>query len=370
MKKLFFFLAVGAIGFTACTSEDLVEEGVQTNAIGFSETIAKASRALTNESLTQFNVFGYYTKEGFTADPVTVFNNVAVKKAAGAEGEAASWKYENLRYWVPEVTYKFYAYSCENIGVSSANGSAVMYTPTSGNETPYLRINNYVCNNGHQHDLVYASNDAGIVGKAEGNQPVPFKFSHVLTKLDVEFESAFPAGYEIKISNVSVRGMYDKGNYNPKASGAVWYTTSGKLDYASSAEGYESFVNLPLVDASKNICAVANGDEEAKTVTTQTGYVLPWLYGENDNSVTLQFTVEITKNDVVDGEVTKIPVTTSVLGGQWSPQWKVGNYYTYHVSISGSEAGLEPIVFTTAADMNLDDWTTGSTEDVDMDFGL
>lgn len=64
MKRSIFYFALSALALTACTSEDVKNDDVaKRSAIGFENVANKFSRVedLTNVSLSQFNVFGYYT---------------------------------------------------------------------------------------------------------------------------------------------------------------------------------------------------------------------------------------------------------------------------------------------------------------------
>ena len=47
---------------------------------------------------------------------------------------------------------------------------------------------------------------------------------------------------------------------------------------------------------------------------------------------------------------------------------RLGTAYCYNVTLTGTEAGLEKIEFTTDTNMKLDGWATG-TDDVDFNFG-
>ncbi len=265
MKKILFSLGVCAMALTACTSEEVIEEGVQGNAIGFQNAVSKESRALTNASLEKFYVYGYYLKDGFTATPVNVFSAVEVRKTG------TTWSYDNTRYWVPDTKYYFYAYSCEN---ATAKVSASLNLTGSDVNARALRFSNYTCNDSHQHDLIYAEAE-GIDGKEAENEPVSFNFKHILTKINVEFTSGFAAGYDIEISDVRIVNIRDNGNYNPKAA-----TPWGVPTRTSETEGAEPFIAFNLVGG--NVASVANGEVEAKKANTEDDYVNPYLYHDSN----------------------------------------------------------------------------------------
>ncbi len=351
MKKSMFLLAVGAMALTACTQSDVVEEGIQSNAIGFQSMVSKESRALDLTSLKFFSVYGYYTQPGHEANAVIVFNGEDVNLSDGA------WNYANTRYWVPDATYYFYAYSCENSEVTGNNGGAAMNFDGTDVASRALRLNSYVCNDSHNHDLIFATNDAGIKGKTENNAKVAFTFKHILSRVNIEFTSGFPVGYKVEVSDVQIQDFLDKGNYNPKTN--VW----------SSLAQTQSGDNVPFttfaVPTDANTAAAAAQEADVKKVTTDIKYVIPHAYvkeGENaEDPVGLSFKVKVySENNEV--------ILERVLTGTWSPNWQIGYSYTYHVTITGSTTALDPIVFETAENMNLDDWTTGNTTGVEMSF--
>ena len=358
MKKVLSLLAVGAFAFTACTSDEVIDESfAQTNAIGFSSNVKKGSRAkdLTQDNLTKFQVYAYYTKAGMTANPVNVFDGEEVILSG------TDWGYTNTRYWVPDATYYFYAYSCGNQGITIAdNGKLLMNLDNAQApdvEKRALNILDFKCDNTHQHDLIFASKE-GYVGKDKSetatpaNDKVGFSFNHILTKVNAVFSSEFAPGYDIVISNVKIENIHDKGSFNPKGG------EDNKGKWTTSRTVADKFVEL-TVEASKNIAsAAASADEDPKTVTTATAFVLPHTYAEDAAKIT--FTIEVKQgNDVF---------LSRNMSGTWKPDWKTGYSYTYKIAITGSATNLEPIVFETKENMNVDDWTSGSTGTVEMTF--
>lgn len=351
MKKSILFIAAGALALSACTSSEVIEEGVQSNAIGFQNVVSKESRALTSADLKFFSVYGYYVTENDNT-PVVVFNGQDVARTDVSKNE---WTYTPTRYWVPGATYRFYAYSCEGTEFTAATGQASL---GSGNDVAgrALRLRNVICDGSHQHDLIFASNDEGIKGAGEEtntNAPVAFTFKHILSKINVVFSSGFPVGYEITVSDVKIKNFNDKGNYNP---------TTGWANHSESNQTNSAEIAL-TVDGTANIAAAATDAANVKKVTTGIGYVIPYLYSDaetsNDEAVELEFKVVVKNNN---GE----SILTNTLTGTWYPKWQAGFTYTYNVTIDGDATALWPIVFETA--QNIDDWTNGSTGAVDMKF--
>lgn len=361
MKKSFLFLAVCAAALTACTSEEVIEEGVQSNVIGFQNVVSKNSRAISSkDDLKTFYAYAYYTTEGQEANPISVFSGEPVTLK-----DDGTWGYTNTRYWVPDGKYYFYAYSCENKAIASAYGTPSMNLDAVGVNGCALRINEFICNNTHQDDLVFATNE-NMVGGAKGkNEKVAFTFQHILTKVNVVFSSGFAPGYNIEISNVKICNIRDKGSYNSKATNP-WGTPTRILKEGD--EDYVPYIDLSVPSNAKATAAKpavpAVGTEPAVpaqpavNVTTGDGFVLPFAYSQAD--VRLQFEVNITN---ANGE----SILNRTLTGEWKPNWVVGTAYTYNVKITGSTADLDPIVFETSEDMNLG-WGAGDTNEVKMTF--
>lgn len=353
MKKSLFIMAVCAAALTGCTSNEVIEEGPHSNAIGFQQVVNKESRALDKTNLKFFSVYGYYTTDNDNT-PVNVFNGTDVTRADVATN---NWDYSPKRYWVPGATYRFYAYACEGGEFATANGTAALGT---GNDIAgrALRLRNVKIDGAHQHDLIYAKNDDGIKGAGEEtntNAPVAFQFKHILTRLNVVFSSGFPEGYTIEISDVELKNFNDYGNYNPANGWAV--------DNDNASQDGSNEITLSLTEGATTAVASAT-EANVKKVTTGIAYVIPYQYSDADDSddepVILSFNVDI-KN--ANGE----SIVKNALEGTWYPKWAEGYSYTYNVRIDGSAAALYPIVFETAVDVN--DWAEGTTNSVEMVFG-
>lgn len=341
MKKSIFFMAGCAVALASCTQTDVIEEGVQSSAIGFENAVNKESRAFTSvNDLTKFFVYGYYTKADATNNPVNVFDGETVTLADGA------WGYTNTRYWVPDATYRFYAYSCEN-GTSTCEAGLDLTGTTTQQRA--LSLTGYTLHD--HHDLIFATNDNGIIGKETGNAKVAFTFKHILSKINVVFDSEFAPGYDVVISNVRFENIYDKGNYDP-------YDEWTSESRTSTNENNPTKVELALVSG-KDVASAADANVEGSVelkAETVSGYVIPHEYGES--LVRLVFDI-----DVKQGDDTMFSRT---LTGSWKPNWGLGKAYTYNVTISGTAADLEPIVFETS--QSIDGWGEGDTSEVKMDF--
>ncbi|MDE7085120.1 MAG: fimbrillin family protein [Prevotella sp.] len=343
MKKAIFATLLGVLTLSGCTSSEIDEESVQANAIGFENVVKKPTRGvddtsvsgdLTTQNLDEIYVYGYYTPQNNATNYIQVFYEEKVAKANNV------WTYANTRYWIPDAKYNFYAYSCGDIKLKNEKG-----TPTLdliNDQYRVLRITNYVCDDSHQHDLIYAFNE-GLIGKkvGEGNERVKFDFNHILTKISAEFVSEFDKDYDVYVSNVRLQNIRNIGSYDPKANDNYkWIGVERKESNAT--------VSLSVPEGSK---AVAGGT----SVKTSSGYVIPYFYSNGD--VQLLFDVVVKKGNE--------QVLSRHMSGSWSPNWTIGYNYNYRIRITGTTANLDKIEFS---NMNVNGWAGTGVTDVNITF--
>lgn len=323
MKKVIFMLAAGAIGLSACSETEVINEGAQSNAIGFDTHVSKNSRAVTNDNFASFQVYGSYIMPTSSAR-VQVFDGEQVTKSG------TTWSYSGTRYWINNATYKFAAYGVdENVlpGVA-AKGSL----DTNSGE---LDIDNVVVDGaaGHQKDIVYAKSDE-IVGKTTGNAVVSFAFKHILSRLDFTFKSGFPEGYKAEISNVRLVNVRNTGRFLGKT--LEW------ADVDRTEDGKVADIILAYEDQE-----ISSG-ATAQSITSAYAYVLPFEYTVKNVGIVFDIDVTDPQGNAVYGR--------QDLSAYWAPKWAKGNTYSYTIVINGEAAGLEPIEFTGS----VADWDTGT----------
>lgn len=332
MKEKLFYLAMGALMFSSCTSEEVIEGGSEMNAISFENVVNKPSRAvadgqeMTASDLDKFYVYGYYTMPGFYGDAIQVFNATEVTK-----GDDGKWTYDVTRFWVPEATYQFYAYSCGDLKLNDSYGSFSMNTALGSDTERALKINNYLCDNTHQHDLIYAtaSKTAEKAGSSVANGRIGFAFEHLLTRVQAKFTNLFPDGYTVKIKNVKITNIFNEGNFDPYAT-PQWNGLEIKRTGSQDTYVNLTYKTTTLTSTSSNDPAVSDG-----------AFVIPNNYTSGEKtqgSVTIKFDIEVYNGDV--------KVFSTPMSGSWSPIWNKGYKYTYNINLSASQAGLEAIVFT------------------------
>lgn len=320
MTKQFLFLAAAAFALTACTAEDVVDDVATStrNEIRFENVVNKLTRAedLTNADLQRFNVFGYYTKEPVTN---TVFNNVRVTK------DGSDWTYDNARYWIPGADYKFFAYSC---GKETQNEETACEDVNASLNDGNFVITEFICDDGHQHDLIFAT--AEVTGQEDGNVNVPLQFSHILSKIKAKFTNEFPDEYTVRIKDVKVTNIRNIGNYNSE---------NGWAEPNRSKE--EQYVNL---DGILKVDSKLDGNGNKPSESTGSAYVLPFKYVEKE--VVLTFTVDLLvgQDEVMSKELT----------ATFNPTWVAGTSYVYNIVISPDALNMQEIKFS--VEVSVDEW--------------
>lgn len=298
---------LAAMAMVSCTSSDVIDDVLQSeaNRIGFETNVSKNSRALSNTNFTRFFVYGSYSLST-QPQPVNVFTGDVVTK--GANG----WTYSGDRFWVPDATYDFYAYSCENQQMNpNLSGQAAF-------SDRVLQLNGFTANAQHQHDLLFASATGQKRASDGSSTSVAFKFTHLLTRIIFTFKSSYPAGYTVIVSNPRLVNFCDRADFDGKS--MEWENVERTSD--------EIEMDLSL--------SAPTADITASTATTAPIYMIPYAYKRAN--VTLEFDVQVKK----DGK----DVLGRTISATWRPAWAPGHSLNNVITITGGHTGLDPIRFT------------------------
>ena len=182
MKKLL-FVALAAVGMTACVQNEELVVPQNTAAITFDSFVGNATKAdpSYNEQanpLTAFDVWAFMDETDGT-----VLTDEDVQKNGGV------WSYYNTQYWFPNHTYYFAALApmeSPNVTETLATGEAaklglgtVAFTNVDGTE-----------------DLLYAkksvttpTDNATLAN--QGMPAVELQFQHLLSKVKFTFQNGF-----------------------------------------------------------------------------------------------------------------------------------------------------------------------------------
>lgn len=350
MAKRLFLLVAGALALTACTNEEVIDDvAASRNVIKFENAVNKLSRAkdLTNTTLEQFNVYGFYTMPNNPNHANEVFTNEAVTKDGGL------WKYTNIRYWLPDATYYFYAYSCGSVSeLNTTFGEFKLDTSNDANDGKgkpaterTLEIDNYISDHSHQHDLIFASST--VIAETTTNSPVSFTFQHILSKLQAKFSSKFSDEYTVVISNVQVDNIRNQGDYDFtfKSTDNGW-----KNQVRKAGQPYVYLLNTKgegLAEGEIKDNAISVTSKDAGPAISNTAYVLPYKYEVED--VTISFDVKVMFGD---DQVYPSPnssgtsETIRLATNKFAPKWEEGFSYIYNIAIGPDDLKLNKISFS------------------------
>lgn len=316
--------AAGMMALGACSSSTVIDDDLHSpaNRIGFDTSVSRNSRAVSNSNFRTFFVYGTYTVPT-QSSPITVFTGDAVTKS-----DAGVWSYSGERFWVPEGSYDFYAYSCENEAVKE-NVSG-----TSALNGRVFNLNGFHSNATHQHDLLFAK-ETGVSRASRPGQTSPavaLQFRHLLTRVVFSFRSQFPEGHTVTVSNPRLENFRDRGDF--RGATETWENVD--------RSGTDVRMNLTLSPSTADITSA--------TATTAAVYMVPFAYAQAN--VRLIFDVNVTKG------------STKLLGrtitATWQPDWKGGHSLNNVITVTGGSSGLDPIRFsaTIAGGDDGSDWTS------------
>ena len=218
MKKFFIMLAA-AVTIVSCAKEETLsfDKG---EAIQFGNAfIDNATRAAKDPSygengakLEEFKVWGNVSGGNGL---VSIFSGDSV---TGEVGTSNIWHCGVKQYWIKDALYNFAAL----VNAPTAEGAIDLtdYLPT--------KVNGFVANG--STDLLYARSAENIKGKASGNGPVNFTFSHLLSKVKftVINKSKAAAEYSFKVNGITITGN-KKGDVTLATK--AWDNLSESYDY-------------------------------------------------------------------------------------------------------------------------------------------
>lgn len=317
MKKTTIGLVALAALMASCSNNDVLQENeAPKKAIGFDGFLGNSvsSRAGDDDTFDEFKVWSQEKPSG-VANPVTLFNQMIVKKQTSGDG---SWTYSPLEYWTKGSSYWF---------AGLANNSVAKFTPTSAwtedGAVGTISIEQFA----GIYDLVYAY--AFVPGSAVVNgynTPVNMKFYHLLSRFDFRFENDFPDGSttSFAITDLQINNIPNKATLTltqaPQPAGTEW-------DNWVLGTGTRDFLSVST--SGSQIAA-------QKSVTTPDwNYLIP-VKGAN-----YQVTFTLTRNS---GARYKHTVTLPNVDLQ------MGYTYTFVASINAENINPEgvtyPIIFT------------------------
>lgn len=326
MKKSFLFLAVAAT-FAACTQNDAINDAISEQEIKFDQVLNKTTKAeITDKAALAseggFAVFGY---KSTSSD--AVFNGVKVY----SENSGNNWKYDQIRYWDKNATYRFYAIA--------------PYQPTNG-EYSIDKTTGVFTITGVKSGLAKDSDDFIIdrdgVSNVEGatannNQAVSFDFHHIMAKVKVVVKKGVAYNEAINITKLTMSGYNPNvGNFTQKKFDTTW----GALDVSewniatTGTNGSVELIGGNATDKSIEFEETAEG-AAAPSSEVQDIYI---MVPQEIEAKTLKFTIDYT--------LTYSDGTTEVFTDQSATIedvqiWGTDSHTTYTLTIGGSAKPIE-----------------------------
>ena len=365
MKKTLFLLAAAAT-CTACSMDETTEVAGNGLPIDFRTAVATRATPITTNTLTEFNVAAFYSKDG-----TSFFNETEIS----ITGDGSSKTGESTYYWPSDDSeLTFYAYAPTDLNSKGGTISMEEKTNSTIEYTPDEEITN-------QTDLIAVT----ATGKRSTNEiaGVQLTFQHASSQIEVQadYADAESGKYTIAVAGVKIGNVYGTATYkfDESAGYGSWddkknETTSYEVQYTSDP--------VTLETAAQSIMG------SATSVTTNGTWMLipqnltAWDQASSDEGTYLAAYIKIT-NKADDHEI--YPATEDSEYG-WAAvgintNLEPNHRYTYTLKFTDESAGVippdpdepnpdtgkpvlgNPIRFT----VTVDDWDThAENEDVNM----
>ncbi len=302
MKKFKFFgmMAVAAMA-VSCSSDDVVQQVQEDNAIQFSTYLGNAAQSRAtiadNDALKAngFGVFAYYTGQDAWADADKTTPNFMDNQQVTWDGSASAWTYSPIKYWPnnPGDKVSFFAYA-------PYNGSGI--TTTTGSSEIEFAVNSEVL---QQVDLLYAEQDNNTVDVTKQNigDNVHFTFKHALSAIALQVEAVNDKVNNDATGEVddAVVGDDDIADGTTIAVQSVEitgdFTNVGKLNtYTNAWSPVESLTRTYTFDADEFVATVAADVPDEKTqLSNEDAYLM--IIPQNVESMTVKVVYTVTTAD-------------------------------------------------------------------------
>lgn len=340
MRKLLLTILATAV-LAGCSKDDVIKS-VPKQEITFGNVFVdnstKADPSYTAANLEQFFVYGNVTGNKNTAN---IYSGAEVSNISGV------WKCGVTQYWIADCTYDFVAVSDVGYKKDGEGDELVTVTthttPAAVAGLPATITYDATC----QKDLLYAEykgvqTDANAVpstGVENGVvKPIPFTFSHLLSKVKFTFTNGFPAnsGVQLFVTDIKITNAAKKGTYN--------ISNAQDSDPSTLAWGNYSYFTGTDSDC-LNFGTTADMAPNASSESSTYCLLIP-----NTQDITISFTVNHNKGGVPTPK--EITIDDVVL--------LPGHFYNFTAELnSGNVEGVVPIRFT-ITEANNGNWDNGN----------
>ena len=335
MKNSLFLLGAAAVvALSSCTKNEVLEVA-ENRAIGFDNAFVNngtrsiVDPSLTNDSLQNFDVYGFVTNT--SGNSSKIFGGDDVTKDVTKED--GNWNYTNTQYWIKGNTYTFGA-------LAPANAATVSGEAITGETNKKVGMTVEFTNDGNT-DLLHAAPNAVTVGTDNYNTAVAMVFNHQLSKVKFSFTNSVGVGYSVKVKDVKITNAKKTGTLTvagEQNAANTWGSQAGTLELdfghvvADDAESNEavSIANAETKETYNEKLMIPTSEGTSYTVTfTAELYQAGILVGTYLRSVTISnqklelgycydFTAELNAKNIVDPTNPLTPIKfTATMNETW-----------------------------------------------------
>ena len=251
MKKLL-FVALAAVGMTACVQNEELAVSNDKSAIAFDTFVENATKASAydNTNLNKFYVYGTISQNGTVV--TNIFDGVEVRKTNDV------WAYgsQYTQYWIPGFRYDFAAV---------VDGTVVK---NSNNMPEYIEVDMT-----EQEDVLYATAGRDF-GANDVAAKVGFTFDHLLAKAKFTVKNGIVNGqnFVYNVESIIIKNADKDATYTVNGDSGVWTATN---TYEASFGAISEVGQLASKDNDTEILLVPGTKELAIEIVYSLTYTNP-----------------------------------------------------------------------------------------------
>ncbi len=279
-----------------------------------------------------FGVYAYNTGSSTTFDPETTYpvfmGNVAVTYTGGGASDDTKYTYSPMRYWPNSKESNrlaFFAYYPHNgAGITPAGFTDFAFTVQAlpANQVDFM-LSDVVPNQ------IYGATNAGT-------DVVKLSFYHMLTQVRFKGKTDAPAGATVKVTGLTIEGVFNKGTLAPDVAAA---SSTWTVDETSTADYELTLKDIALPSTTVDPSAEA----AALTEANQTLLLLPQTLSD-DAALSITYSITTTTPARTITETVSVPLKSLLA------TWERNGQVVYTLNI-----GLHPIEISASAE----DWDEG-----------
>lgn len=361
MKKNFLFAALASVVLVGCTSDDSVEQALETRKIKFDNPVMNISATkapgflgeITGSTYPEAESFMVYSRV-YTGTFNGWTNSTEIKDFWGGAEMASKqvgnvyWGTSGAHYW-PNDPYKlaFAAYSPATV-LNEHDATSISYGVNGFNIVGFTTK----ANSDEQYDLMYSSRNIDC-DKVNCLSGVPVKFNHALSSI-VFGAMENQDGKTYKITDLVLTGSFvTEGDFaqniteTPATSTTPYSETSSptwtNLSAATAQNYHPTFAD---VDVAESVTLFTSGSSAILPIpqNAPADAVVTLTYKVTQSGSTLEYVKDIKLSDFKDHSDNPITV------------WETGKRYKYIINFGGtSKIYFKP---------SITDWIDGGTAQV------